>query len=118
MNFRTQHIADSVVQRIQAVAKNTKAPITHRGAATINLERSSDGNLIVTKTFEHGEPEIMTISGQSAAQETPPGFTDITPNQESGVSADSGQPGIAGDQGGIVENAALGGNAIDALLKA
>jgi hypothetical protein len=111
MRFRTKHIADSVVERIQAVANNRAAPVEHRGASTIQLERIGNGDLVVTKTFENGEPEIMTISnsGGAASTQPPEGLVQIgTGDQEQGIVA---------DQGGIVENAALGGDAINAILR-
>ena len=116
MNFRSKHIADSVVERIQAVADNREAPVAKRGAATIHLERDINGDMLVTKTFEHGEPEIMTISNSAPEDntQTQPGFTEITPGTEQ---PGTEQPGIAAEQGGIVENAAMGGNAINAILK-
>lgn len=128
MRFRSQHIADSVTQRIAAIAKSIRTgadiPIPQgRGAATVHLERSDSGDLTVTKTFEHGEPEIMTISSKAPVgfenitpnQNAPPGFTNITPNQETQPVEQQLAAGI--EAPGIVENAATGGNAIDELLR-
>ncbi len=116
MRFRSKHIADSVVERIQAVANNRDVKTPDRGAATIHLDRGESGDMIVTKTFEHGEPEILTISNASRVDnsQAPPGFTEITPGAEQ---PGTEQPGVVPDAGGIVENAAQGGNAIDALLQ-
>ncbi len=116
MRFRSKHIADSVVERIQAVANNRDVKTPDRGAATIHLDRDASGDMIVTKTFEHGEPEIMTLSnaGRVDYTQTQEGFTEITPGAEQ---PGAEQPGVAPDSGGIVENAALGGNAIDELLR-
>jgi hypothetical protein len=80
------------------------------------MERGVNGDLLVTKTFEHGEPEILTISNQATGREVPEGFTDITPNNAEQPAGEA--PSAAPiDQGGIVENAALGGDAITQLLK-
>ncbi len=116
MRFRSKHIADSVTERIQAIAKNIESgtPIPEsRGAATVTLQRSENGDLLVTKTFESGEPELLTISGEQPAPQLPDGTTDVTPDvqQEEG-------PGLAGAQSsGIAEGIAGGGDSLDTLLR-
>ncbi len=111
MHFRNKSIADSVVERIAGIAdsvRNNTPPPAARGSASVNLERQGDGGLLVTKTFENGETELLTINSQTAV---PEGFTDLTPqNADRPLSA-------AVDSGGIVEAAALGGDSLDALLK-
>ncbi len=112
MHFRNKSIADSVTERIQAIAANISqgTPIPEsKGAASINLERQPDGSLLVTKTFERGEPELMTINSQAPENAIPEGFEDITPPDATSVGAV--------DPGGIVEAAALGGDSLDALLQ-
>lgn len=111
MNFRTKHIADSVVERIRAAAQGQPAPVAARGASTIQMERNVNGDLMVTKTFDNGEAEVMTINNSGAGDESqpPPGLVQIGAGDQ--------QPGIASDQGGIVENAAMGGDAINSLLR-
>ena len=118
MHFRKQSIADSVMERISAIADSVKTGASlpaPRGASTIALERQPDGGLLVTKTFENGETELMTISNTSAAenQPVPEGFIDVTPAEQPGE-----QTTGAVDPSGIVESAALGGDSLDALLKA
>ena len=119
MHFRKQSIADSVAERIagiaDSVANNTPLPAP-RGAAVVSLNRQPNGDLLVTKTFESGEPELLTISNSNTAASlpTPDGFVDVTPAAQPGALQD-----FAGvDSGGIVESAALGGDSLDALLKA
>ena len=118
MHFRNQSIADSVTERIAAIAKSVASgsPMpAPRGAAMVNLERQENGDLIVTKTFDNGETELLTISNTNTAenQPVPEGFVDVTPAEQPGELQD-----FAGaDAGGIVENAALGGDSLDALLK-
>ena len=111
MHFRNKSIADSVTERITAIAENVRnnAPLPKpQGTAAVQLERQSDGGLKVTKTFENGETELLTINSPTAI---PEGFTDITPQA-------GGQEGSAGvDSSGIVEAAALGGDSLDALLR-
>ena len=111
MHFRNKSIADSVVERITEISEHIRggAPMPEpRGAATISLERLDDGGLKVTKTFENGETELLTIN---AASDVPAGFTDITPQG----GAEQTVPGAGGDD--IVQAAALGGDSLDALLK-
>ena len=111
MRFRSQHIADSVTERIAAVADSitTGEPLAQdKGAATIQLQRSDNGDLMVTKTFEHGQPELMTISGNAPDPGLPAGFTDITPQNTEPAE----QPLLADvADGSIVESVATGGNA-------
>ena len=118
MHFRKQSIADSVMERISAIAASvrTDAPLpAPRGAATINLERQENGDLLVTKSFENGETELMTISNQQPAiQEATPGFTEIGGAEAKPV----GQQLSAGPEGQtIVKAEALGGDSLDALLQ-
>ena len=106
MHFRKQSIADSVMERISAIAASvrTDAPLpAPRGPSTINMTRQDDGSLLVTKTFENGETELLTIN-------TPPEFTDITPQP----GAEQSVPGEGGND--IVQAAALGGDSLNALL--
>ncbi len=112
MHFRNKSIADSVVERITDISKSVRGvapPPKPRGAAMVALERQADGGLMVTKTFENGETELLTINTQVTV---PPGFADITP-QES-----EQQPGATPAAGGqdIVQAAALGGDSLDTLL--
>jgi len=112
MHFRNKSIADSVMERISAIAESVKndAPLpTPRGATSINLTRQDDGGLLVTKTFENGETELLTINSKI---QIPSGFTDVTPQAE----APAASAGV--DPGGIIEGAALGGDSLDALLRA
>ncbi len=118
MHFRKQSIADSVAERIagiaDSVANNTPMP-PPRGAAVVSLDRQANGDLMVTKTFDNGETELLTISNSETAesQPTPEGFVDVTPAEQPGALQD-----FAGvDSGGVVESAALGGDSLDALLR-
>lgn len=118
MHFRKKSVADSVVERITAIAQSIRsgtAPPESKGAATIHLERSENGDLLVTKTFENGEPEIMTISGNAPPPTVPAGLFDVTPpDSEQGIE----QQLTAGvESAGIVESAALGGDSLNALLR-
>ena len=119
MHFRKKSVADSVVERIMAISESvrTGTPLPEsKGAATIHLERTENGDLVVTKTFERGEPELLTISNQAPGAGIPDGFTDVTPaDAEQPEDQTTVAPGL--DTGGIVKNAALGGNAITQLLK-
>ncbi len=111
MHFRKQSIADSVVERISGIADSVRndTPLpASRGSATINLERQSDGGLLVTKSFKNGETEVLTINSQTAI---PEGFTDITPQ------GGEQQASAGVESAGIVEAAALGGDSLDALLQ-
>lgn len=118
MHFRSKHIADSVTERILAISANirTGAPIPEsKGAATIHLERGPEGDLVVTKSFKNGAPEITTISGTAPTAPVPEGFTDVTPPDEAQPGAETLSDGI--DSGNIVQSAALGGDSLDALLR-
>ena len=122
MRFRSKHIADSVTERIAAIAdsvRNNKPLPAARGAAVISLARQGNGDLVVTKSFEHGDPEIMTISGNAPTPQLPAGFVDVTPDAPGRADIppieQQLQAGI--DTGGIAANAATGGNAIDQLLR-
>ncbi len=111
MHFRKKSIADSVVERITEISEHVRgvAPLPPpRGAATVALERQADGGLMVTKTFENGETELMTINTQT---QVPEGFADITP--QAGTEA-PGVPAAGGSD--IVQAAALGGDSLDTLL--
>ncbi len=118
MHFRNKHIADSVTERIMAISdsisSNGPAPES-KGAATIQLQRSDNGDLLVTKTFEHGESELLTISGNAPTPTTPEGFADVTPAEQAQPIEQQLSAGI--DDGGIVGAAALGGDSLDALLR-
>lgn len=112
MHFRNKSIADSVVERISAIADNVSgkaAPAPSRGSTTVALERQADGGLMVTKTFDNGETELLTINSQTVI---PPGFADITPQ---GPAEQPGEPPAAGGEE-IVQAAALGGDSLDTLL--
>ena len=122
MHFRKQSVVDSVVERILAISESVRTgkPLPEgKGAATIHLERTDNGDLVVTKTFEHGEPELLTISNQAPTTNgIPPGFTDVTPTvppAEQPQDETTVPPEV--DTSGIVENAALGGDSLTALLK-
>lgn len=120
MNFRTKHIADSVVERIMAgsdaITKDKAAP-EGKGAATIHLERGDDGDLIVTKTFEQGEPELLTISREAPPPELPPGLVDVTPGETQQPAEQQPQAGSSESDAAVVSNAALGGDSITELLR-
>ncbi len=91
MHFRKKSVVDSAVERIMAVSKSirTNAPLPEsRGATTIALERQDNGDLLVTKSFENGEPEILTISSKAAPAITPEGFIDVTPAPEENTQTD------------------------------
>lgn len=117
MNFRSKHIADSVTERIAAIVESGAGavPAENKGAASIQIQRGEGGDLLVTKTFEHGEPELMTISSNAATASIPAGFTDITPADQGAAPDQQLLTGV--DQGGIVEAAALGGDSLNALLR-
>ena len=114
MHFRKQSIADSVMERISAISDSVKtgAPLpTPRGAAVISLARQDNGDLMVTKTFDNGETELLTISSETPAGGAPAGVQEI-------ATFDSAEQTTgAADPGGIVEGAALGGDSLDALLR-
>ena len=121
MHFRKQSVVDSVVERIMAISESVRTgkPLPEgKGAATIHLERTDNGDLVVTKTFEHGEPELLTISNQAPATGIPEGFTDVTPPgaaEQQPQEETTVAPEV--DTSGIVQNAALGGDSLTALLK-
>ena len=118
MRFRSKHIADSVTERITAIAKSLRTGADlppPRGAAVVALNRQPNGDLAVTKTFENGETELLTISNSNAGAQLPDGFVDVTPGQTQGAEQQS-LTGIDGS--GIVESAALGGDSLDALIGA
>ncbi len=113
MHFRNKSIADSVVERITDISENIRGiapPPAPRGAAMVALERQADGGLMVTKTFENGETELLTINTQVTV---PPGFADITP--QAGEQTGEQAPPAAGGSD-IVQAAALGGDSLDTLL--
>ncbi len=119
MHFRSQSIADSVTERIADIAASVEnnAPMPPpRGAAIVSLDRQENGDLIVTKTFDNGESELLTISNSNAAepQPLPDGFVDVTPGAPGGQTGDASL-GTSADN--IVESAALGGDSLDALLR-
>ena len=118
MHFRKQSIADSVMERISAIAASvrTDAPLpAPRGPAVITLDRQENGDLMVTKSYKNGDTELMTISNQQPGiQEPTPGFTEIGGAKDKPVE----QQLSAGPEGQtIVQAAALGGDSLDALLK-
>jgi len=118
MHFRHKSVADSVVERITEISQSirTDTPLPEsKGAATVHLERGDNGDLLVTKTFENGEPEIMTISGKAPTPEIPAGFVNVTPPEQQQPIEQQLDAGV--DAGGVVENAALGGDSINALLR-
>jgi len=114
MHFRKQSIADSVMERISAIADSvrTDAPLpTPRGAAVIGLARQDNGDLMVTKTFENGETELLTISNETPGAGAPAGLQEIATFDA------AEQTTGAVDPGGIVQAAALGGDSLDTLLR-
>ena len=117
MHFRKQSIADSVMERISAIADSvrTDAPLpAPRGPAVITLDRQENGDLMVTKSYKNGDTELMTISNQQPGVPEPtPGFTEIGGAKDKPAEQTTG----AVDPGGIVQAAALGGDSIDALLQ-
>ncbi len=117
MHFRNKSIADSVTERISAIADSVRndAPMpAARGGAVVTLNRDSNGDLMVTKTFDNGETELLTISNTTPTAPTPQGFVDVTPGGEGEGMTEQLSAGV--DSGGIVESAALGGDSLDALL--
>ncbi len=111
-------MADSVTERISAIAESIRtgsAMPPPRGASTVQLQRGDNGDLVVTKSFENGESEVMTISAKAPEQIIPGGFVDVTPGQQGTPEQQQSFAGL--DAGGIVETAALGGNSLDALLR-
>ncbi len=118
MHFRNRSIADSVTERISAIAesvRNDKPMPESRGAAVISLDRQDNGDLMVTKSFENGETELLTISNQQPSSTQPPeGIVQIGGDQVQPIEQQL-QAGI--DDGGILETAALGGDSLDALLR-
>jgi len=118
MNFRSKSIADSVTERIMAIADSVRndAPLpASRGAAIVNLDRAENGDLTVTKTFDNGETELLTISNQQPSSTQPPdGLVQIGGNQ---AQRQGQQLSPADGAGDIVDSAALGGDSIDALLR-
>lgn len=120
MHFRNKSVADTVVERIMAISDSvrTDKPLPEpKGSATINIDRNPDGGLLVTKSFENGETEILTFSSNS-------GFAGMKPTQppeglvQIGGDAPIEEQLSAGIEApGIVENAALGGDSLNALLK-
>ena len=118
MHFRKQSIADSVTQRITAIADHirTGSPLPpSRGSAVISLNRVDNGDLLVTKKFENGITELLTISNSEPAAQTPEGLTDVTPGGDGEAEAEPLEAGA--DSGDVVRSAALGGDSLDALLK-
>lgn len=118
MHFRNKSMADSVTERITAIANSVRndTPLPQaRGAAVINLDRKENGDLRVTKSFENGETELLTISNQQPSSTQPPeglvqiGGDEVQPIEQQ-LSA-----GIDSDD--LLETAALGGDALDALIK-
>ncbi len=112
MRFRSKHIADSVSERIAGIAdsiQNDKPLPPPRGASMISLDRQDNGDLMVTKSFENGETELLTISN-SETDQPPEGLVQIGGAPEQQLTAST-------DPAGIVENAASGGNALDAILR-
>ena len=118
MHFRSKSIADSVVERIGAIADSVKngGPMpAPRGAAVVALSRQENGDLMVTKSFENGEQELLTISNQQPSSTEPPdGLVQIGGNEQA---PDDQALSGAVDPGGIVDAAALGGDSLEALLK-
>lgn len=117
MHFRSKSIADSVVERIgeiaEAVQSNGPMP-TPRGAAVVQLSRQENGDLMVTKSFENGETELLTISNQQPSSTEPPeGLVQIGGDEQA---PDDQETSGAVDPSGIVDAAALGGDSLDALL--
>lgn len=118
MHFRTKSIADSVTERITAIAESVRnnSPMpASRGSAVVSLNRGQGGELMVTKTFENGETELLTISNQEPSSTQPPeGIVQIGGDETAPVEEQL-SAGI-GD-GGILESAALGGDSLDALVR-
>ena len=118
IRFRNASVADSVVERITAMADHilsgTPMP-SARGSAVVSLDRSESGELMVTKTFDNGETELLTISNQQQSSMQPPeGVVQIggdeAPPPEQQLEA-------GGEAAGIASAAALGGDSLDALLR-
>ncbi len=118
MRFRSKSIADSVTERISDIAESVRnggPPPPPRGAAVVNLSRQENGDLMVTKSFENGETELLTISNQEPSSTEPPeGLVQIGGNEQA---PDDQESSGAVDTGGIVDAAALGGDSLDALLQ-
>ena len=118
MQFRKKSIADSVAERIGAIVQGRASMPASKGAATVNLQRGDNGDLIVTKTFESGEPEVLTIASAGGGQPAAPSDQPDPANLETVVPAEGSAVGALPDAAvsGVVGNTALGGNAIDQLL--
>ncbi len=118
MHFRNKSIADSVTERIAAIAESiteNKPLPAPRGSAVVSLDRQENGDLMVTKSFENGETELLTISSQQPSSTQPPeGIVQIGGDQVAPVEQ---QLSAGIDDGGILESAALGGDSLDALLR-
>ncbi len=90
-----------------------------RGASVISLARQDNGDLMVTKSFENGEQELMTISNSGPDKNNPPeGLVQIGGEQQEAPPPIEQQLDADLSGAGIAENAATGGNAIDAILGA
>ena len=109
LRIRTRHVADSVVDRLleAAAAVNAQRDIKEPTDSSVSLIRGENGELIVTKTLTDGTFETMIIDAPSD------NVADVTPAEQPGEQQDF----TGADAGGIVENAALGGDSLDALLK-
>ncbi len=94
----------------------TGAPLPpSRGSAVIKMNRIDNGDLLVTKTFENGITELLTISNSQADPTLPEGFEDVTSG--GGGEGAPEQLSAGADASTIVQSAALGGDSLDALLK-
>ena len=109
LRIRTRHVADSVVDRLleAAAAVSAQRDIKEPTDSSVSLIRGENGELIVTKTLSDGTFETMTIEAP-----TDDG-SGITPVEQPGELQDF----TGADPAGVVENAALGGDSLDALLK-
>ena len=118
MHFRSKSIADSVVERITEIAEHIRGdgPLPPpRGAAVVQLNRQENGDLMVTKTFENGETELLTISAQQPSRTEPPeGIVQIGGDQS--ALQEAAQQPVPGEGDDIVQAAALGGDSLNALL--
>ncbi len=118
MHFRNKSIADSVVERITDISKSVRGvapPPAPRGAAVLHLDRQENGDLMVTKSFENGESELLTISNQQPSSTQPPaGIVQIAGNQAPTAGSEQLPPAAGGED--IVQAAALGGDSLDTLL--
>ena len=113
MRFREKHIADSVVERIQAISQAIDSGTKVQAPVREQIVRGPDGKMTgMTKTMADGTQEHMDIGDNG--REIPQGFSEVTLENAGGFTE---LPGL--DESGLDAGTILsGGNSIDAILKA